>query len=160
MGWTWKLLNLGENTFAKDLRQGVKFSSFQNGSDLPPRKLTWQWKIHHLKMYFLLNMGIFQCHVSFQGCRWFLLQLIHFYNSLGEGWWSALNLGRNKMLRKTRRSEIVPKNLCYQQKTHGCFLKWWYPTTMGFPTKNDHFVAFWGYHHLRNHPHDVRMLGR
>ena len=22
--------------------------------------------IHHLKMYFLLNMGIFQCHVSFQ----------------------------------------------------------------------------------------------
>ena len=23
-----------------------------------PRKLTWQWKIHHLKMYFLLKMGI------------------------------------------------------------------------------------------------------
>ena len=21
----------------------------------------------------------------------------------------------------------------------GCFLKWWYPTTMGFPTKNDRF---------------------
>ena len=34
---------------------------------LPPRKLTWQWKILHLKMYFLLNMGIFQHHVSFQG---------------------------------------------------------------------------------------------
>ena len=33
-----------------------------------PPKLTWQWKIHHLKMYLLLNMGIFQCHVSFQGC--------------------------------------------------------------------------------------------
>ena len=26
---------------------------------LPPRKLTWQWKLHHLKMYFLLKMGIF-----------------------------------------------------------------------------------------------------
>ena len=25
-----------------------------------PRKLTWQLKIHHLKMHFLLNMGIFQ----------------------------------------------------------------------------------------------------
>ena len=25
-----------------------------------------------------------------------------------------------------------------------CFLKWWYPTTMGFPTKNDHFGVFWG----------------
>ncbi len=33
----------------------------------PPRKLAWQWKIHHLKLYFLLKMGMFQCHVSFQG---------------------------------------------------------------------------------------------
>ena len=24
-------------------------------------------------------------------------------------------------------------------KSFGCFLKWWYPSTMGFPTKNDHF---------------------
>ena len=23
------------------------------------------------------------------------------------------------------------------------FLKWWYPTTMGFPTKNDHFGVLW-----------------
>ena len=23
---------------------------------------------------------------------------------------------------------------------------------MGFPTKNDHFGVFWGYHHLRKHP--------
>ena len=36
-------------------------------------------------------------------------------------------------------------------KVYGCFLKWWYPTTMGFPTKNDHFGVFWGYHHLRKH---------
>ena len=25
------------------------------------------------------------------------------------------------------------------------FLKWWHPTTIGFPTKNDHFGVFWGY---------------
>ena len=37
-------------------------------SNLHPRKLTWQWKIYHLKMYFLLNMWIFQGNVSFQGC--------------------------------------------------------------------------------------------
>ena len=36
---------------------------------------------------------------------------------------------------------------------YGCFLKWWYPTTMGFPTKNDRFGMFWGYHHLRKHPY-------
>ena len=33
----------------------------------PPRKLTWQWKMQHLKMCFLLKIGIFQCHVGFQG---------------------------------------------------------------------------------------------
>ena len=37
---------------------------------------------------------------------------------------------------------------------YGGFLKWWYPTTMGFPAKNDHFGMFWGYHHLGNtHKH-------
>ena len=33
------------------------------------------------------------------------------------------------------------------------FLKWWYQTTIGFPTKNDHFGVFWGYHQLRKHPY-------
>ena len=32
------------------------------------------------------------------------------------------------------------------------FLKWWYKTTIGFPTKNDHFGVFWGYHYFRKHP--------
>ena len=41
----------------------------------------------------------------------------------------------------------------------GGFLKWWYPTTMGFPTKNDHFGVFWGYHHLRKQPIGVFFLG-
>ena len=44
---------------------------------------------------------------------------------------------------------------------YGCFQKWWYPTTMGFPTKNDNFGVFWGYHHLRKHQyiyiHDIVM---
>ena len=34
-----------------------------------------------------------------------------------------------------------------------CFLKWWYQTTIGSPTKNDHFGVFCGYHHLRKHPY-------
>ena len=42
----------------------------------------------------------------------------------------------------------------------GWTLKWWYsPTTTGFPTKNDHFGVFWGYHHLRKHPYILRWLG-
>ena len=30
---------------------------------------------------------------------------------------------------------------------------------MGFPTKNDHFVVFRGYHHLRKHPYDHPQPG-
>ena len=46
-------------------------------------------------------------------------------------------------------------NMSHKQHPYGGFLKWWYPTTMGFPTKNDHFGVFWGYHHLRKHLYDI-----
>ena len=40
---------------------------------------------------------------------------------------------------------------------YGCFPKCWYPTTMGFPTKNDHFGVFGGYHYLRKHPYNMEV---
>ena len=40
------------------------FLGFVNG--YPPRKLTWPWHIHHLKMHFLLKIRILNCHVSFR----------------------------------------------------------------------------------------------
>ena len=33
------------------------------------------------------------------------------------------------------------------------FPKWWYPITIGVPTKNDHFGVFWGY--FRKHPYGL-----
>ena len=42
--------------------------------------------------------------------------------------------------------------------SYGGFLKWWYPTTMGFPTKIDHVGVFWAYHHLRKHPYILFYL--
>ena len=52
----------------------------------PKKKLTWQWNIHHLKMYFLLNIGIFQCHVSFHGRK-------PSYHPLRYGlWWKKCQL--------------------------------------------------------------------
>ena len=36
---------------------------------------------------------------------------------------------------------------------NGCFLN---GGTMGFPTKNDHFGVFWGYHHFRKPPYNAR----
>ena len=49
----------------------------------PSKTYITSWKIHHLKMYFLLNMGIFQCHVSFQGCPTFYLLFLNFVKWLG-----------------------------------------------------------------------------
>ena len=47
-------------------------------------------------------------------------------------------------------NQILGWKSCWYLKTaYGGFLKCWYPTTIGFPTKNDHFRVFWGYHHLR-----------
>ena len=42
----------------------------------PPRKLTWQWNIHHLKMYFLLKMGIFQNVILVFRGETYLLQVV------------------------------------------------------------------------------------
>jgi len=42
----------------------------------------------------------------------------------------------------------------------GGFLKWWVsPTSIGFPTENDQFGVFWGYHHLRKHPYEGTIGG-
>ena len=55
-------------------------------------------------------------------------------------------------LRSSDMSKRVEDNIAKFWLRCGGFLKWWYPTTMGFPRKNDHFGVFWGYHHLRKHP--------
>ena len=57
------------------------------------------------------------------------------------------------------KSKTTKKKLQNFQKI-GVFLKWWYPTTMGFPTKNDHF-GVWngGYHYLRKHPNSYSSQG-
>ena len=53
----------------------------------------------------------------------------------------------------TKRMSILLKHKVEGSMTPtGGFLKWWYPTTIGFPAKNDHFGVVWGYHHLRKHP--------
>ena len=55
------------------------------------------------------------------------------YSSKWEGWESSPSRGENKTYLKP-----PPR-----YSPNGGFLKCWYPTSMGFPTKNDHFGAFW-----------------
>ena len=49
-----------------------------------PRKLTWQWKNKHLKMYILLNILYFHCHVSFRGCTFIHLYKVWTLNMKSE----------------------------------------------------------------------------
>ena len=60
---------LGESGMETILRSGffrfVSSDSFLGWQIiLPSGKLTWQWKMDQLKMYSLLKMVIFHCHVS------------------------------------------------------------------------------------------------
>ena len=54
--------------------------------------------------------------------------------------------------RQLKATKIQQKQIFYETGSNGGFRKWWYPTTMGFPTKNDHFGVFWGYHRFRKPP--------
>ena len=47
---------------------------------LPSGKLTWQWKMDLLKMYSLLKMGIFYCHVSLLEGTYNSLDFIYLVN--------------------------------------------------------------------------------
>ena len=61
------------------------------------------------------------------------------YNFIG-------NLEKHLLFGTKKKSAVPqPKNLTKVFLLYGGFLKWCYPTTMGFPTKNDHLGVFWGY---------------
>ena len=101
------------------------------------------------------------------------LPLTRDYGPSGRNWIVSRTTGRWKIVRfqtaivcfftKCARWEsklsVLPSENCVL--IYGGFLKWWYPTTIGFPTKHDHFGVFWGYHHLRKHPYvdDRQFLG-
>ena len=60
------------------------------------------------------------------------------------GWWSKPWMENIELTWRTCSSFVC---------IYGCFLKWWYPTTMGFSYWKWSFGVFWGYHHLRKHPY-------
>ena len=58
----------------EDLQLLDLHTNLQIATDTPQKTNMSGWKIHHLKMYFVLKMEIFQCHVSFQGVLHLLLK--------------------------------------------------------------------------------------
>ena len=89
------------------------------------------------------------------------------WNTLGTKTWKRSTEHRNPRkqlfdcnilfqvtwLRSRNKQKPMFKNMCLYIYIYGCFHKWWYPTTIGFPAKNDHFGVFLGYHYFRKHPY-------
>ena len=70
-----------------------------------------------------------------------------------------------KCSRRIRRKwtwDVITKQMekakdALQNSIYGCFLKWWYPTTVGFPTKNDPFGVFSGCPYFWKHSYTARQ---
>ena len=73
-------------------------------------------------------------------------------------WLSFFELGP-KIPKKWKHHKIDSKNWGLHYVIHGCFLKWWYPTTMGFPTKNDDFGVEIGGTTILGNPHILEKAG-
>ena len=57
---------------------------------------------------------------------------------------SPLKMGHPKRKGSSSDPPFSGASKCYLQGVCGCFLKRWHPTTMGLPTKNDHFGVWNG----------------
>ena len=65
--FSWEIYSQLRLELKKNKKKVVGIREISNENDgtwLPSGKLTWQWKMDLLKMYSLLKMGIFYCHVS------------------------------------------------------------------------------------------------
>ena len=79
------------------------------------------------------------------------MQQGRYFQRAGSPWVRTQALKENHMAMKMLYTVCKYIHIYIYIYVYGGFQKW-YPTTMGFPTKNDHFGMFWGYHHLRKHP--------
>ena len=116
--------------------------NWPNKNHVHSGNLTWQWKIHHLKMYFLFKMGIFHCYVCLpEGKKnWFkgrvfarlksltirlaplgviLWALGSFFPSMTPVWWKPTGLARPCFGLKIITSfvEQFPNSWKWQQST-------------------------------------------
>ena len=87
----------------------------------PPKTHEWQWKTNHLKMYLLLKMMIFHCHVSFcfanvgkytspMDCMG--LELVEIWTSLLSGRLLPLHLRASRLFHETRSGRASPLFEC------------------------------------------------
>ena len=101
----------------------------------------------------LLNSNIFSCYRPENSSS---VAIAQDHSNLTHLLWTILPVVDHPPLQLQVVETVVKLLHClnpFVVVQYGGFLKGWYPTTFGFPTKNDHFDVFWGYHHLRKHPY-------
>ncbi len=74
-------------------------------SKIHPGKLLWKWKTNHLKMYIILKLVMFHCHVSFRDV----------FGTVGI--WSDMFVlqdlqAKGRVLRKALENSTKPQELC------------------------------------------------
>ena len=103
------------------LKSTRTFRIITQQKNIPPPKLTWQWNIHRLKMYFLLTVGIFQLvMLVFRGVRGF------FPGSMTTMWNLATSRRKTTSVSMTKRDLEVSRDLQIHpeikiQEVFGCF---------------------------------------
>ena len=88
------------------------FRCLGKSSQKHPRKLTWQWNNNHWKMYLLLNMGMFRCHLSFQRS----MLGLQVYTFLGFATWKCFSkTAKNKKSQMVVSLMVMNLNPCLSQ---------------------------------------------
>ena len=70
---------------------------------------------------------------------------------------NRIHVTKCELVEPVRRPALIFRSalleaIFFEKDLFGCVQKWWYPTTMGFPTKKTHFGVFWGYPYFWKHP--------
>ena len=91
--------------------------------------ITRQWKTYHLKMYFLLNMVIFQCRVGFQGYKCCVFFTPNKFNTVDGR--NPAPPGMVKTLYIMGWSSLVVQDFVHQQY-HKTFPKFWPTSAFNF----------------------------
>ena len=134
-----------------DEKKSDVFKVSKSKSSKPSKQQPWFWN------YSIRSLEIpFCCPLwCLWGCPQLKVSAASSAKRAGPLWWAWWWARRRRGQRNPWRIGEIPK--MGGEEIYGDFLKCWYPTIMGFPTKNDHFGVFWGYHHLKKPPYTLRI---
>ena len=139
MGWFWGTPIFGNTQVCpKDA-----------GFFVPTNPMTWGWDWDHQSYLTVEGSGFLGCRIN--------KIMGGFWNVTSTSSWNVTSTPSHPrataaplstlftiLVKPTMHAGNSPEQNIWQITRYWGFLKWCYPTTMGFPTKNHHFGVFWG----------------